>query len=103
MFLTHPRIVGAQLTYTWRELEPERDRYDFAPIREQLILLQRHGKRLFIQIQDVSFSERVLVPEYLLSDSAFHGGAARKYEGAMGVFDGWVARRWDPAVRARFA
>jgi hypothetical protein len=21
----------------------------------------------------------------------------------MGVFDGWVARRWDPAVRARFA
>jgi len=102
-FLTHPGITGAQLTYTWRELEPDRDRYDFAPIREQLRLLQRHGKRLFIQIQDVSFSERVLVPDYLRSDPAFHGGAARKYEGATGVFDGWVARRWDPAVRARFA
>ena len=36
-------------------------------------------------------------------DPAFHGGAARKYEGATGDFDGWVARRWDPAVRARFA
>ena len=102
-FLAHPQIVGAQLKYTWRELEPERDRYAFAPIRERLTFLQRHGKRLFIQISDVSFSERVLVPEYLLLDSAFHGGAARKYEGTTGVFDGWVARRWDPAVRARFA
>lgn len=102
-FLAHPHVVGAQLTYTWRELEPERDRYAFGPIREQLTFLQRHGKRLFLQISDVTFSERPPVPEYLLSDSAFHGGAARKYEGGGGVFDGWVARRWDPAVRARFA
>lgn len=102
-FLGHPGIAGAQLTYTWRELEPERDRYDFAPIRRQLLLLQHHGKRLFLQIQDVSFTERAPVPDYLLTDPAFHGGAAQKYEGANGVFDGWVARRWDPAVRARFA
>ena len=88
-FLAHSQIVGAQLTFTWRELEPERDVYDFASIREQLNVLQSHGKRLFIQISDVSFSERVLVPDYLRSDSAFHGGAARKYEGAEGVFDGW--------------
>ena len=101
-FLSNPQIVGAQLTYTWRELEPARDRYAFAPIREQLTLLQRHGKRLFLQISDVTFSERPPVPDYLLSDSAFHGGAARKYEGSAGVFDGWVARRWDPAVRERF-
>lgn len=103
VFLDHPGIAGAQLSYTWRELEPERDRYDFAPIREQLRLLRRHGKRLFLQIQDVSFTERPPVPDYLLSDPAYHGGAARKYEGTAGVFDGWVARRWDPAVQARFA
>jgi len=102
-FLTLPQIAGAQLTYTWRELEPERDQYDFASIHEQLNLLQRHGKRLFLQVSDVTFTERVPVPEYLLSDPTFHGGAARKYEGSQGVFDGWVARRWDPAVRARFA
>ncbi len=41
-------------------------------------------------------------------DSLFHGGAAGKYEAAdngdsLARFDGWVARRWDPAVRARFA
>lgn len=103
LFLNHPGIVGAQLTWTWRELEPERDRYDFTAIRDQIDRLRRHGKRLFVQISDVTFTERVPVPDYLLSDTAFHGGAARKYEGSEGTFDGWVARRWDPAVRERFA
>lgn len=105
-FLTNDNIAGAQLTFTWRQLEPERDRYDLRGLRERLEFLQRHGKRLVVQLQDVSFSDRVLVPEYLLTDSAFHGGAARKYEGdseARARFDGWVARRWDAAVRARFA
>lgn len=102
-FLVHPTVAGAQVTYAWRQLEPERDRYAFDDIREQVALLQRHGKRLFLQITDVSFSERVLVPEYLRTDTVFHGGAARKYEGSRGVFDGWVGRRWDPAVRGRFA
>ena len=105
-FLTNPGIAGAQLTYTWRELEPERDRYDFAPMRAHLAFLQAHGRKLFVQIQDVSFSDRILTPEYLQSDSTFHGGVARKFEGGRDGaqrFDGWVARRWDPAVRARFA
>ena len=102
-FLSQPGVVGAQLTFTWRELEPERDRYDLAAIREYVELLQSHGRRLFLQLSDVTFSERPPVPDYLLSDPAFHGGAARKYEGAAGVFDGLVARRWDPAVRERFA
>lgn len=102
-FLSHPGIAGAQLTYTWRELEPERDHYDFSAIRDQLALLGKHEKRLFLQISDVTFTERLPVPDYLLTDPSFHGGAARKYEGDSGVFDGWVARRWDPAVRERFA
>ena len=103
VFLAHPGIAGAQLTWTWRQLEPERDAYDFSEIREAVDVLARHGKRLFIQLSDVTFTERLPVPDYLVQDSTFHGGAARKYEGAEGRFDGWVARRWDPAVRDRFA
>jgi hypothetical protein len=105
-FLLNPNIAGAQLTFTWRELEPERDRYDLGGLRDRLAFLQQHGKRLVVQLQDVSFSDRILVPEYLTTDTAFHGGAARKYEGeeeASARFGGWVARRWDPAVRARFS
>lgn len=106
-FLENEGIAGAQLKYTWRELEPERDRYEFQSLLADLAYLERHGKRLFVQLQDVSFSEEVLVPDYLRTDSAFGGGVARKYEYAgddesKAQFDGWVARRWDPAVRARF-
>ena len=70
-------------------------------------LFERHGKRLFVQLQDVSFDERLNVPDYLVEDPAFGGGAARKYETdddpSRPIFDGWVARRWDPAVIDRFS
>lgn len=105
-FLDHRGIAGAQLTFTWRELEPARDRYDFSGVEARLAQLQRHGKRLVVQVQDVSFADRPLVPDYLLRDTAFHGGAVHKLEGdseATLKEAGWVARRWDPAVRARFA
>ncbi|MCC6154062.1 MAG: DUF4962 domain-containing protein, partial [Candidatus Hydrogenedentes bacterium] len=98
-------ITGAQLKYTWRELEPERDHYDLSLIGEDLSFLEEHNRKLFIQIQDVSFDEEKLVPEYLMTDPAFGGGVARKYEegeDGKATFDGWVARRWDPAVRERF-
>ena len=105
-FLNDPNIVGAQLKYTWRELEPAPDRYDFEIIRRDLTFLRRHGKRLFLQLQDVSFGDNVVTPDYLRTNSAYHGGIAAEYEvGDDGRtrFSGWAARRWDPAVRGRFA
>jgi hypothetical protein len=101
-FVNHPNIVGAQLKYTWRELEPERDRYDFSAVLKDAATLEKYGKKLWIQLQDVSFSERQIIPDYLLGDPAFNGGAAREYD-ENGKFSGWVARRWDPAVRARLS
>jgi hypothetical protein len=102
-FLQARGVDGAQLTFTWQELEPKRGQYGFAEIERYLAILGRHGKRLWIQLADVTFGNRLPVPEYLRVDTAFHGGVARKYEGSEGVFDGWVARRWDPAVRRRLA
>lgn len=106
-FLENPAIVGAQLKYTWRELEPERDRYELDGLLEDLAFLETNGKRLFVQIQDLSFDSRLNVPEYLVLDPAFGGGADRKYsydeERKIEEFDGWVARRWDPEVIDRFS
>ena len=105
-FLDNENLVGAQLTFTWRQLEPERDRYHFDELRIQLAFLRQHGKRLVVQLQDDSFSDSIFVPEYLVRDTAFHGGAAREYDPddkSRATFGGWAARRWDPAVRARFA
>ena len=101
-------FAGAQLKYSWKELEVERDIYDFTSIEEDLTFLLKHGKRLFIQIQDVSFDpKRKNVPEYVLKEPEFHGGADQQYEffddsDARATPMGWVARRWDSAVASRF-
>jgi len=105
-FLDAANVDGAQLKYTWRELEPAKDRYDFGAIRHDLAFLQSRGKRLFVQLQDVSFYASIInAPNYLLTDTAYHGGIAGQYardEDSTAKPRGYVARRWDPAVRARF-
>jgi hypothetical protein len=106
-FLETKAFEGAQLKYTWRELEPDLDLYNFKSIREDLKFLTANGKKLFIQLQDVSFGPRIInVPEYLLQNKDYHGGAAPQYRIVDGdeehaSIDGWVARRWDPAVQGR--
>lgn len=109
-FLEHKGFDGAQITYSWRQLEPGKDEYDFSMVREDLAFLNSKGKKLFIQIQDVSFSEKwIHVPRYLMRDPQYGGGADKQYnyrwvnhrETDVKVL-GWMARRWDENVRARF-
>lgn len=101
-FLETAAFEGAHIMYWWKKLEPEKDSYDFSEIREDLKFLQSKGKKLFIQLQDSTFSEdRIFVPKYLLQDPAYHGGANRQYDDHDKPA-GWVSRRWDPAVRERF-
>ena len=107
VFLESPALVGAQLKYRWSELEPRLDEYYFSAIRHDLGLLTRHGKRLFIQLQDISFVEaHPNVPPYLCEDTTFHGGVVAGYfhpddDESRHQFSTWIPRRWDPAVRAR--
>jgi hypothetical protein len=104
-FLTTQAFEGAQLKYTWKELEPEKNLYHFTNIQKDLDFLTSHGKKLFIQLQDVTFDTSAInVPQYLIGDSTFHGGVAMQFETdnqGHAVPGGWVARRWDPAVQAR--
>jgi hypothetical protein len=80
-FLATKALEGAQVTYSWRQLEPKQDEYDFSYIREDLVFLSSKGKKLFIQLQDVTFSEsRINVPRYLLQDARYNGGAAKQYQ-----------------------
>jgi hypothetical protein len=98
---------GAQVAYSWRQLEHGKDEYDFSLIREDLAFLKSKGKKLFIQFQDVTFNEsQINVPRYLLRDPQYNGGAEKQYEYESGHEDaakvaGWMARRWDPAVQER--
>jgi len=107
-FLQTKALEGAQIKFTWRELEPEKGAYDFSAVRHDLDFLTANGKRLFIQLQDASFDAAVVnVPRYLTREEQYHGGADKQYsieraDEQHAVPAGWVARRWDPAVRARF-
>lgn len=98
---------GAQVTYSWRQLEPRKDQYDFSLIREDLAFLTSKGKKLFIQLQDVTFSEKwINVPHYLLNQPQYNGGADKQYrvtnrDEEHATVAGWMARRWDPAVQER--
>jgi hypothetical protein len=107
-FADQPLFAGAQIKYTWRSLETAKGVYDFSAIAEDLAFLKGKGKGLFLQIQDVSFVASIKnVPDYILKDVTYHGGASPQYafsddNDSKPVVAGWVARRWDPAVAERF-
>lgn len=104
---TNGLFEGVQIAYSWKQLEREKDNYDFSMIYEDLNLLNKYGKKLFIQIQDVSFSiKRNHAPNYIMNDTAYHGGANKQYKfrnnnEADSSELGWVTRRWDSAVQER--
>jgi hypothetical protein len=101
-FLDTKAFEGAQLKYTWRQLEQGKDGYEFAEVQHDWAFLKSKGKKLFIQIQDASFDINIRpFPRYLLQDPAYHGGADKQY-GDDNVPYGWMARRWDKAVQERF-
>jgi hypothetical protein len=106
-FLETAAFEGAQVRYTWRQLEPQPDKYDFSMINEDLKFLESKGKKLWIQFQDVTFMPtRINVPKYLLEDPKYNGGADKQYRTTDDAdehpkHEGWMARRWDPAVQER--
>ena len=101
-FLHHPRFKGAQIMYSWKELEPEKGGYQFSQIEADLKYLEQFDKKLFIQLQDATFDPKYQsVPDYLLSGD-YDGGAVLQYHDDDQP-EGWVAKRWNQQVRLRFA
>lgn len=99
-FLEHERFKGAQIMYAWRQLETAEGVYDFSIIRSDIDYLKSHGKKLFIQLQDVSFTAGYKpLPDYMLTE-AYEGGLV-PYR-ANGATIGWISKRWHPKVQARF-
>jgi len=100
-FLNHPKFVGAQIMYSWDQLEPKKDQYDFSIIEDDLKYLQSNGKELFIQLQDATFSlENKGVPSYLFAKE-FDKGIIQQRDDDGEEF-GWTAKRWNINVQNRF-
>lgn len=101
-FLKLSRFEGAQIMYSWKELEPTKGHYDFTIIKEDIAYLKSFGKKLFVQLQDATFSPKYnAVPDYLISEE-YDKGAAKQYDD-LGKHSGWTAKRWNIKVQERFA
>lgn len=106
-FLNNKSIAGAQLKYMWRELELTENQYNLDLIQNDLDFLTSKGKKLFIQLQDVTFDTIFKpAPDYIITDKRYHGGVNIKYEtndkDEILYVDGYVVRRWDKSVAERF-
>lgn len=100
--LTNPRFEGAQIMYSWAQLEPSEGQYDFSIISDDYNYLKSKGKKLFIQLQDATFSTRWKgIPRYLLSEK-YDGGAIYQ-RNDKGEPEGWTAKRWNKNVQERFS
>jgi hypothetical protein len=110
--LRDPRFSGAQVTYTWRSLEATEGVYDFSAILADLDYMQSLSKKLWIQLQEKSFTARVNVPDYLRQDPRYGGGVLRQSMDSAPERDksipladdeyGWVANLWLPPSNERF-
>ncbi|MEP7377877.1 MAG: hypothetical protein ABI675_31045, partial [Chitinophagaceae bacterium] len=101
-FLSHSMFKGAQIMYSWRDFEPEKGKYDFSILKQDYDYLRKYNKKLFVQLQDVTFNPKYkAVPDYLLTPE-YDGGAVLQYNDDNSP-GGWVAKRWNKKVRERFA
>jgi hypothetical protein len=101
-FLNNSRFEGAQIMYSWTRLEPSEGEYDLSAIHDDYNYLKSKGKKLFIQLQDATFNPKYKgIPDYLETEE-YDGGAI--YQRAdNGEPEGWVAKRWNKKVQAKFA
>ena len=100
-FLASPQFKGAQVMYAWKDLEKTKDHYDFSVIAEDIALLSKHNKKLFVQLQDTTFLKtNKAVPKYLLTPE-YRGGAVPQCDSKGNIY-GWVGLRWHSKVRQRF-
>ncbi len=101
-FLIHPMFKGAQIMYSWRNFEIQKGKYDFTILKQDYEYLLKFKKKIFIQIQDVTFNTMYkAIPDYLMTDE-YDGGATFQYNDE-GKPEGWVAKRWNKKLRERFA
>jgi hypothetical protein len=91
----YKHFQGLEKCYDWRTIEPQKDHYDFSPIRSDLVFLAKHDRRLVIQIQTKAFGPgQNCCPTYLAGPD--YGGGV--YKTRWGSFNPII---WDDRVNQR--
>jgi hypothetical protein len=90
-------FAGYKVMFQWRDLEPEKDNYDFSPVINALNVAKADGKRLAVFLSDRNFGATPAnpgLPSYLLT-SAYEGGWYADTGRSIGNY-------WLPAYQARW-
>lgn len=88
-YLNEPAVIGVNKRYNWKDLEPEKDIYDFSSIERDLEYLSTQNKQLVVFIIDRSFWIKGAMPSYLSQYELEADGG------------GFTNIRWYPEVRNR--
>lgn len=100
-FLNNSTFSGAQIMYSWKQLETSKNVYDFSIIKKDYEYLKSKNKKLFIQLQDATFDPKYsAVPTYLKTKE-YDGGETNQVDD-KGIIQGRVAKRWNKNVQNRF-
>ena len=106
LLANNKNIIGVQIVYNWKKLEPKKGVYDFSEIESDLQLLNKLNKKLVVQIQDRSFRPQdKWVPTYMLIEKQYDGGVAKQVDNpgeSLALASGWVAMQWNKSVRKDF-
>ncbi|MDX7986317.1 hypothetical protein FE392_03060 [Xenorhabdus sp. 12] len=104
--LARPDIKGVQIIYTWKQLEKSKGEYDFSAIKQDLSVLNKMNKKLFIQIQDRFFEPtRRNIPLYLQQEPEYSGGLVAQSDNpgeGKALVQGWASAQWNEALRVRY-
>ncbi|WP_150466380.1 hypothetical protein [Francisella sp. SYW-9] len=103
--INNPQVVGAQIIYSWKQLEPQKNHYDFSAIEDDYQTLKKYHKKLFIQLQDRTFNiKNIPLPRYLLTKE-YNTGVIQQTDFAgegKPLGEGWVTKQWNPSIKLRF-
>lgn len=93
---------GVVIRYTWAELEPQKDIYDFSAIEQHLTELASRNKQLIVLIETKSFTlDKVIVPEYVKTTPIYEGGVFAIGEYGSKVPKGYNIKMWNSYVQGR--
>ena len=84
-------VKGFLKRYTWRELEPSKDQYDFSEIASDLDFLSSQGMHLIVMVEDKTFVNEQPLPQYL---------ATKTVRNKAG---GYTAVRWNSTIVTRMS
>jgi hypothetical protein len=88
---------GVQKAFQWKDLEPEKGRYDFSAIKRDLDYLGKHGKYLVIQLQYKGFGKgQSIIPAYVQGEK-YCGSPVNSPVGALNSV------LWNQNVSGRIA